>query len=62
MKKKVKKEKGYEVRSFMFIGADESGYEYKIKFNQSLQSTHTIFAGIPDGLNWWIKKEWSGCS
>ena len=40
----------------MFMGSDELGSTYQIKFNKSLEHTGR-YKGIEDGLNEYVRKE-----
>jgi hypothetical protein len=54
----------YRINSFKFLGSDDDGFFYVIKFNRSLQDTERM-VGIVEGLDraerkqrrkqWWVK-------
>ena len=50
------KQEGYKIRMTKFLGSDEYGYTYEIKFNKSLEHTGR-YEGIEQGLDAYVKRE-----
>lgn len=52
----MKKENGYFIRGSKFLGSDEFGYNYELRFNKSLENI-SRFRGMEKGLDDYVRRE-----